>query len=117
MIHRAAEEDDALTAAELAVLLGERGLGGDGTDLTHRLERFARERGKRADEAHGLARRWAQMVGNTGSGGEVGRHLARAYPDRVAQQAGARGRFRLANGRQASLEETDALATCAVPRW
>lgn len=110
MIHRAAEEDDALTAAKLAVLLGERGLGGDGTDLTHRLERFGRERGKRADEAHGLARRWAGMVGNTGSGGEVGRHLARAYPDRVAQQAGARGRFRLANGRQASLEESDGLA-------
>lgn len=111
MIHRAAEEDDALTAAQLAVLLGERGLGGDGTDLTHRLERFGRERGKRADEAHGLARRWAGMVGNTGSGGEVGRHLARAYPDRVAQQAGVRGRFRLANGRQASLEETDGLAS------
>jgi ATP-dependent helicase HrpB len=113
MIHRAAAEDDALTAAQLAVLLGERGLGGDGTDLTHRLERFGRERGKRADEAHGLARRWAQMVGNAGSGGEVGRHLARAYPDRVAQQAGARGRFRLANGRQASLEETDALANAS----
>lgn len=111
MIHRAAEEDDALTAAQLAVLIGERGLGGDGTDLMHRLERFGRERGKRADEAHGLARRWAAMVGNTGSGGEVGRHLARAYPDRVAQQAGARGRFRLANGRQASLEETDGLAS------
>ncbi|RYE44901.1 MAG: ATP-dependent helicase HrpB [Hyphomicrobiales bacterium] len=111
MIHRAAEEDDALTAAQLAVLLGERGLGGDGTDLTHRLERFGRERGKRADEAHGLARRWAGMVGNAGSGGEVGRHLARAYPDRVAQQAGARGRFRLANGRQASLEESDGLAS------
>lgn len=111
MIHRAAAEDDALTAAQLAVLLGERGLGGDGTDLTHRLERFGRERGKRADEAHGLARRWAGMVGNTGSGGEVGRHLARAYPDRVAQQAGARGRYRLANGRQASLEESDGLAS------
>jgi len=111
MIHRAAAEDDALTAAQLAVLLGERGLGGDGTDLTHRLERFGRERGKRADEAHSLARRWAGMVGNAGSGGEVGRHLARAYPDRVAQQAGARGRFRLANGRQASLEDTDALAS------
>ncbi|WP_423069154.1 ATP-dependent helicase HrpB [Devosia sp. CN2-171] len=110
MIHRAAEEDDALAAAELAVLLSERGLGGDGTDLAHRLDRFRRERSKRADEAHGLARRWAQMVGNTGTGGEVGRHLARAYPDRVAQQAGARGRYRLANGRQASLDETDALA-------
>ncbi len=110
MVHRAADEDDALTAAQLAVLLGERGLGGDGTDLGHRLDRFRRERGKRADEAHGLAWRWAQMVGDTGTGGDVGRHLARAYPDRVAQQAGARGRFRLANGRQASVDETDALA-------
>jgi ATP-dependent helicase HrpB len=110
MIHRAAAEDDALTAGQLAVLLTERGLGGDGVDLTHRLERFGRERGKRADEAHGLARRWAALAGNAGSGGETGRHLARAYPDRVAQQAGGRGRFRLANGRAASLEETDALA-------
>ena len=42
--------------------------------------------------------------------GDPGHHLARAYPDRVAQAAGARGRFRLANGRQASLDETDALA-------
>jgi len=111
MVHRAAAEDDALTAAQIAVVLGERGLGGDGVDLVHRLERFGRERGKRADEAHGLARRWAQLVGNTGSGGDVGRHLARAYPDRVAQRAGGRGKFRLANGRQAALEETDALAS------
>jgi ATP-dependent helicase HrpB len=111
MVHRAAGEDDALTAAQIAVVLGERGLGGDGVDLVHRLERFGRERGKRADEAHGLARRWAQLVGNTGSGGDVGRHLARAYPDRVAQRAGGRGKFRLANGRQAALEETDALAS------
>jgi len=36
--------------------------------------------------------------------------LALAYPDRVAQQAGARGRYRLVNGHAASLEETDALA-------
>ncbi|MGN6487838.1 MAG: ATP-dependent helicase HrpB, partial [Devosia sp.] len=110
MVHRAAEEDDALTAAEIAVLLGERGLGGDEIDIGGRLERFRRERGKRAEEARGLARRWAGMVGNTGTGGEVGRHLARAYPDRVAQRAGGRGRFRLANGRQAAMEETEALA-------
>ncbi len=113
MVHMAAAEDAAQTAAQLAVLLTERGLGGDGTDLTHRLERFGRERGKRADEAHQLARRWAGMAGNTGRGGDAGRHLARAYPDRVAQRAGARGRFRLANGRAASVEETDALANAA----
>ena len=111
MVHRAAEDDDALTAAELAVLLGERGRGGNDADLGHRLSRFRSERGKRADDARGLARRWAALAGGgAGTSMDVGRHLARAYPDRVAQAAGARGRFRLANGRGAMLEETDALA-------
>src|SRR5690606_30292392 len=39
-----------------------------------------------------------------------GWHLARAFPDRVSQSTGPRGKFRLANGRQASLDQTDALA-------
>lgn len=111
MVVAAAAEDDALTAAQLAVLTGERGLGGDGTDLTHRLDRFRRETGKRAADARSLAQRWARLAGG-GTGGNLaaGYHLARAFPDRVAQAAGARGRFRLANGRQASLDQTDALA-------
>ncbi|WP_354066369.1 ATP-dependent helicase HrpB [Devosia sp. 2618] len=111
MVVAAAAEDDVLTAAELAVLIGERGLGGDGTDLAHRLDRFRTERSKRADDARQLARRWAKLAGG-GTGGNLpaGHHLARAFPDRVAQAAGLRGKFRLANGRQASLEQTDALA-------
>ena len=111
MVVAAASEDDALTAAELAVLIGERGLGGDATDLAHRLDRFRTDRSKRADDARALARRWSRQAGG-GSGGNLpaGHHLARAFPDRVAQAAGGRGRFRLANGRQASLDETDALA-------
>ena len=111
MVHRAAAEGDAMTAAELAVLITERGLGGDDVDLSHRLSRFRAERGKRADDARALARRWANLAGGDAAiSMAVGRHLARAYPDRVAQAAGARGRFRLANGRGAALEETDALA-------
>jgi ATP-dependent helicase HrpB len=110
MVHRAADEGAGLTAAELAALLSERGLGGDDTDLGHRLDRLGRERGGRADEARKLAARWADLAGDRGRGGDAGRHLARAYPDRIAQRAGAPGRFRLANGRAASLEETDALA-------
>ncbi len=112
MIHRAADEDEALAAAELAVLLTERGLGGADTDLAHRLARFTSERGKRADEARGLARSWAALVGGRSQKGatDIGRHLARAYPDRVAQQAGTHGRFRLANGRAASLANSDPLA-------
>ena len=110
MVLRGAAEGMGGSAAELAVLIGERGLGGDGTDIAHRLERFSRERGKRADEARDMARRWAKLAGNTAHGGSAGWHLANAYPDRVAQQAGGRGRFRLANGRGASLDETDALS-------
>ena len=105
MIHRA---DDKGTAAELAVLLTERGLGGDGTDLAHRLSRFRTDRSRRANDARSLARRWG---GAPGDDLDIGRNLARAFPDRVAQAAGARGRYRLANGRGASLEESDALAT------
>ncbi|WP_299745765.1 ATP-dependent helicase HrpB [Devosia sp.] len=111
MIVAAAAEDDAQTAADLAVLIGERGLGGEGTDLAHRLARFRTDRSPRANDARALARRWTSLAGG-GRGGDLdaGHHLARAYPDRVAQAAGARGRFRLANGRQASLDTTDALA-------
>ncbi|MDB5394665.1 MAG: HrpB, partial [Rhodospirillales bacterium] len=92
----------------------ERGLGGTGTDLTHRLSGFRADRSKRADEARGLARRWSSLSDggqDRSASGDIGRHLARAYPDRVAQQAGGRGRFRLANGRAASLDESDGLAT------
>jgi ATP-dependent helicase HrpB len=111
MVVAAAVEDDAATAAELAVLVTERGLGGDGTDLAHRLERFRADRSKRGEEARQLARRWSRLAGGTTGGSlSVGQHLALAYPDRVAQSAGPRGRFRLANGRQAALEETDPLA-------
>ena len=113
MIHRAGTEGEAKVAAELAVLLTERGLGGDDADLDHRLQRFASERGGRADEARALARRWASLAGGPRPASlpaGAGRHLARAYPDRVAQAAGRPGRFRLANGRGAILDETDALA-------
>ncbi|MDP2782248.1 ATP-dependent helicase HrpB [Devosia sp.] len=111
MVVAAAGEDDALTAAQLAMLIGERGLGGDGTDLAHRLERFRRDSGKRAADAKSLAQRWARAAGgNNDNPQSPGHHLARAFPDRIAQAAGPRGRFRLANGRQASLETTDALA-------
>ncbi|MGV8853151.1 MAG: ATP-dependent helicase HrpB [Devosia sp.] len=111
MVVAAAADDDALGAAELAVLIGERGLGGEGTDLSHRLDRFRRETGKRAADAKTLARRWAKLAGGNSDGNlPAGHHLARAFPDRVAQAAGPRGKFRLANGRQASLETTDALA-------
>ena len=112
MVIAGAEDGDAERAAELAVLIGERGLGGDDIDIGRRLERFRLDRSKRAEDARALARRWAKLA-HGGNGGTLdpGHHLARAFPDRVAQSAGPRGRFRLANGRQAQLDETHALAS------
>jgi ATP-dependent helicase HrpB len=52
----------AQTAAEVAVLLGERGLGGIDPDLETRRRRWQAERGKRAEAARGLAKRWAALV-------------------------------------------------------
>jgi ATP-dependent helicase HrpB len=49
-------------AAEVAALLSERGLGGDFADLAQRLQRWRGERGRRAEAARGLARRWAQLT-------------------------------------------------------
>ena len=50
------------TAAEVAVLLSERGLGGMDSDLELRLRRWRGERGKRAEAARGLAKRWAALT-------------------------------------------------------
>ncbi len=112
MVIAGAEDGDAERAAELAVLIGERGLGGDDTDIARRLDRFRTDRSKRAEDARSLARRWAKQAGGTsGENLAPGHHLARAFPDRVAQSAGPRGRFRLANGRQAQLDETHSLAS------
>ncbi len=78
------------TAAEVAVLLSERGLGGTDTDLEQRLSRWRRERGTRADAARGLAGRWQRMAGNDGEG-PVAACLALAFPDRVAKRRGSSG--------------------------
>ncbi|MGS1015874.1 ATP-dependent helicase HrpB [Allosphingosinicella humi] len=65
------------TAADVAVLLSERGLGGSDPDLELRLRRWRTERGKRADAARGLAKRWRALLpplpfkrGDQGVGGE-----------------------------------------------
>ncbi|MEC3910524.1 ATP-dependent helicase HrpB [Sphingobium sp. CR2-8] len=112
MLVRAGAMGLAAVAAEVAVLLGERGIGGQDTDLTLRRQRWRRESGKRADAARGLARRWASLIKplpSTFAGGSlrspptpgpslggrgedsVGLCLALAFPDRVAKRRSADG--------------------------
>ncbi len=102
------------SAADVAAILTERGLGGDSVDLDVRLDQFRRDRSQRAGSARELARRWAAQVASTtspqrGGGLSTGVMLAFAFPDRVAKNRG-NGSFVLANGRGAAVEQTSSLA-------
>ncbi len=100
-------------AAQIAVLVGERGLGGNDVDLTHRLDQFRRDRSRRAEEARRMARRWASIPSPERGGEEtsVGSLLALAYPDRIAKnRGGGQSAFLLANGRGATLDPALSLA-------
>jgi ATP-dependent helicase HrpB len=114
MVVDAAREGAGETAAQIAVLVGERGLGGNDADLTHRLDQFRRDRSRRADEARGMAKRWADTASTRAKAAEqpsVGALLALAYPDRIAKnRGGGQGAFLLANGRGAMLDPALSLA-------
>ncbi|HEX9947724.1 MAG TPA: ATP-dependent helicase HrpB [Allosphingosinicella sp.] len=101
-------------AAEVAVLLSERGLGGKDVDVETRLRRWRGEKGQRAEAARGLAKRWSQLARRPGEsrdlredkapftpqdpglrrddgGSEIGPCLALAFPDRLARRRDSSG--------------------------
>jgi ATP-dependent helicase HrpB len=116
MLLRAAELGLVDTAAEAAVLLAERGLGGPDPDLEVRLRRWRADRAPKAQAARKLAERWARLVKAgtapaTPRDGDVGRCLALAYPDRVARRRDATGEhWASVGGRGFRLDPTSPLA-------
>ena len=114
MVVDAGAEGSARTAAKIAVLIGERGLGGDDLDLRVRLDALRRDRSPRARDAQTAADRWAEIARQPSlQGGEAsaGVLLALAYPERVAKnRGGATGAFLLANGRGAQVDPASPLA-------
>lgn len=111
MVLAGAECEAGRLAADLAAVLVERGLGGDSTDLAERVERFRRERGRRADDMRRMAERWASaQAGDDQSALSPGAVLSLAFPDRIARARGRPGAYQLANGRGANLEPHDRLA-------
>lgn len=113
MVIAGAQAGQAQTACHLAVMMTEQGLGGKAVDLDERLRNFRNERGERAESARRLAARLAKSLPSTPASSEPATAadlLLHAYPDRVAIQRGARGRFVMANGRGAELPETERLA-------
>src|SRR5512144_1543604 len=126
MVVDAAGLGEAGLAAEVAVVLTERGLGGNDVDLAHRIDGLRRDRSQRARDARAVATRWASIAEDTlsppgrpqtatseqrdGKEPSVGSLLALAYPERIAKARGAGGAFLLANGRGASIDPASALA-------
>jgi ATP-dependent helicase HrpB len=116
MLVRAGEMGMETTAARVAVLLGERGLGGNDADLESRMRRWRVERGQRAEAAWKLAERWAKLApaapASTEPGAEqVALCIALAFPDRIARRRDASGEtWASAGGRGFKLDPTSALA-------
>ncbi len=102
-------------AARVAVLLTERGLGGNSRDIDDRLRLWGRERGARAEAARRLAERWLRSVGGVAAdplpADAAGQVLALAFPERIARRRGAAGApYLMANGRAVAVDAADPLA-------
>lgn len=121
MVVTAAGAGAARQAADLAAVLVERGLGGDGVDLGERVERFSRERGGRAADMRRLAEGWARQAERATVSPQIsnltaeilsrpGPLLALAYPDRIARSRGRDGAYVMVQGRAGQLDPASALA-------
>jgi ATP-dependent helicase HrpB len=119
MLLRAAEQGREEAAADIAAVMVERGLGGNDTDLAHRLSDYRSDRSRRAQDMRRLARGWAATARSAvAAAGEThpaspAAILASAFPDHVAKARDDAGQYLLANGRGARLGEGDPLARAA----
>jgi ATP-dependent helicase HrpB len=116
MLVRASALGLARTAAEVAVLLGERGLGGSDADLELRLRRWKGERGQRAENGRRLAERWSRLVQSSPAASAKGDDavalcIALGFPDRVAKRRDSSGEtWASVGGRGFKLDPTSPLA-------
>ncbi|RST31423.1 ATP-dependent helicase HrpB [Sphingomonas ginkgonis] len=119
MLIEAGRRGFANAAADTAVLLTERGLGGNEPDLDLRHRRWRGDRSPRADAARGLARRWARLVAQSepeqGSGTRLedglAASLALAFPDRLSRRRDASGEhWQSVGGRGFQLDPASPLA-------
>jgi ATP-dependent helicase HrpB len=124
LVHRGIDLGVGAAACDLAALLAERDIvvGTRDPDLRVRMEILARDQATRGavqvnrgalERVRASARqiRSIAKVDQSAAGATpTGVLAALAYPDRVAQRRGARGRYRMAGGGGAFVEETEPLA-------
>ncbi|MFL6734473.1 MAG: ATP-dependent helicase HrpB [Sphingomicrobium sp.] len=95
------------SAANAAVLLTERGLGGNDADLEVRLRRWRSDRSPRAEAARNMSRR----LSDTGDGNRLAAALALAFPDRLSRRREASGEnWQSVGGRGFRLDPASPLA-------
>jgi len=116
MVLRGTQLGAGETAARLALLLQERGLGGRSEDLSQRLSRWNGDRSARADATRKLAAGWARRAGDLVAAGvredvPHGVLLALGRPDMLARRRDASGETWLsAGGRGYQLDPASPLA-------
>jgi ATP-dependent helicase HrpB len=115
MLLDARERGFGAAAADVAVLLTERGLGGNDVDLELRWRRWRSDKSPRANAARQLAAGWRRRLNVNEAKVEeqdLGRALALAFPDRVSRKREASGEsWQSVGGRGFRLDPTSPLAT------
>lgn len=101
-------------AADVAVLLTERGLGGNDSDLERRWRRWQGDRSARAASARNLAGGWRRRIGVDQAKiheEDLGKALALAFPDRISRRRDASGEnWQSVGGRAFRLDVASSLA-------
>jgi ATP-dependent helicase HrpB len=104
-------------AADVAVLLTERGLGGNDPDLELRWRRWRSDKSPRAEAARRMARNWLSRLGPSplaglGRGGnDLAKALGLAFPDRVSRRRDSSGEsWQSVGGRGFRLDTASSLA-------
>jgi ATP-dependent helicase HrpB len=114
MLLEAKRQGFGAAAADVAVLLTERGLGGNDPDLELRWRRWRSDRSTRAEAARKLARSWHRRLDVKDSnpdGQDLGKALALAFPDRVSRRRDNRGEsWQSVGGRGFRLDPASTLA-------
>jgi ATP-dependent helicase HrpB len=109
MLIEAGERGFARSAAEVAVLLTERGLGGNDADLEVRHRRWLADRSPRTQAAKRMAERWASSPPASGRG--IAEAVALAFPDRLSRRRDSSGeQWQSVGGRGFRLDPASPLA-------
>lgn len=114
MLIEGARRGFASAAADVALLLTERGLGGRDADLEVRWRRWRSERSARSEAARRMAVAWCRRVNSRydrPQDHQLGEALALAFPDRISRRRDASGEtWQSAGGRGFRLDPASSLA-------